>query len=237
MASYRYRAQFPANALGCAINDPSADTLIFSKPQASELSLTHGKRVIVDICDDHFARYPHYLEFLKRADLITCSSHGLQGIIGKLGYHAEVIPEAYEFPHADPHSNGNKLLWFGHKTNFYTLERVLPELKEYELSIVCDGFKPWSHETMLEEFAKADIVILPATKDYKSPNRAVEAIRQGCWVVAEPHPSLQDFPIWKGSIAEGIKAPRYVQTAQTFITGRYSPKVVASAWKKILESI
>ncbi len=32
MASYRYRAMIPARALGAAINDPSADVIIFAKP-------------------------------------------------------------------------------------------------------------------------------------------------------------------------------------------------------------
>jgi hypothetical protein len=89
----------------------------------------------------------------------------------------------------------------------------------------------------LEEFARADIVIIPKTEEYKSPNRAIEAIRQGCFVVAEPQPSLKDFPIWLGDIKEGIEWTKQqnvnelISKAQKFVTGKYTPKILIDKWK------
>jgi hypothetical protein len=91
---------------------------------------------------------------------------------------------------------------------------------------------------MLKEFAKADIVIIPATDTYKSANRAIEAIRQGCFVVAEPHPSLEGFPIYIGNIKKGIEWTRQnnVNTqllqAQLFVMENFSPQILQDAWKK-----
>jgi hypothetical protein len=48
-------------------------------------------------------------------------------------------------------------------------------------------------------------VVIPATAPYKSANRAIEAIRQGCFVVAEPHPALEGFPIYIGNIKHAIR--------------------------------
>ena len=95
------------------------------------------------------------------------------------------------------------------------------------------------------EFAQADIVILPATVGYKSPNRAIEAVRQGCFVVAEPHPSLEGFPgIWVGDIKEGIEwarqnpksANELTLKAQAW-TENFAPALVASAWSRLIREL
>lgn len=244
MASYRYRAQMPAQWLGVSLNDASADVVVLAKPQPQEGA---GKTVVADFCDDHFDRFPHYRELLKTADAITCPTDWMRGRILGLGRDATVIPEAAEYPEVAPHCNGDAVLWFGNSTNLSSLLRVMPELDGVPLRAVSNapGCIPWSRNAMLAEFALADIVILPATKEYKSPNRAVEAIRQGCFVVAEPHPSLKEFPIWKGNIKEGIewasrnpsRANEMTRAAQEFISRNYSPKTVASAWRKVIRSV
>jgi len=92
-------------------------------------------------------------------------------------------------------------------------------------------------------FDKSDIVILPATETYKSANRAVEAIRQGCFVVAEPHPAWNDIPgIWIGNIREGIEwvqthlneANQMVASAQAYVREMYSPAACADLWRKVI---
>jgi hypothetical protein len=106
------------------------------------------------------------------------------------------------------------------------------------------GAIPWSISTMYDQFAGADIVILPGTEPYKSANRAVEAIRQGCFVVAEPHPAWNDIPgIWIGNIKEGVEwtgahcteANQRTLEAQSYVMEKFSPQTVASLWKTIIQ--
>lgn len=249
-ASYRYRASLPAGEIGASLNDLSADTLVFSKPQSHELiemerCKARGGFVIVDFCDDHFD-WMHYQEAYRLAHMITCPTEEMAKMLKKRGKQPMVIPDPFEYPEVAPHCNGVNLLWFGHHVNRHSLERVLPDLKEYPLMVVSnfDGAVPWSYENMLAAFKQADIVILPSTVDYKSNNRALEAIRQGCFVVAEDHPSLNNIPgIWVGKIKEGIEwarqnpqlARNMTSEAQRYVAEKYSPRTLASAWKKAIQ--
>ncbi len=252
MASYRYRALIPSMGLGALFNDFTAGTLIFSKPQPHELmdmaaAKLRGARIIVDICDDHL-EWTHYQEAIRLATVLSCPTSILADKLTTMGYPAVVIPDPYEFPRAKPHTDGVRLLWFGHAVNRESLTRVLPSVREYPLRVVSnfDGAIPWSYNTMLREFRAADIVIVPATEPYKSANRAVESIRQGCFVVAEPHPALDDIPgIWIGNIKEGIEwtkrhsseARQRTALAQAHVMEKYAPKIVTAAWKTLIESL
>lgn len=234
------------------LNDLSADVLVFAKPQPNEVieaieAKQNGKTVVVDYCDDHFGRFPHYVSFLRVGDAFACPTDEMSRRIKEYGKDAVVIPEAYEFPLLVPHCNGRTVLWFGHRVNMYTLARVMPKLAGCDIHVVSNapGCTPWSMQTMFVEFARADIVIIPAAAAYKSANRAVEAIRQGCFVVAEPHPSLADFPIWKGDIGEGIQwaykhqkeANEATAKAQEFVESRFQPKILESAWRSLLAQL
>ena len=241
-ASWRYRAKIPAGDWASQ-NDLTADTLIFAKPQANELmdmarAKARGAWVVVDFCDDHFD-WLHYQEALRLADAVTCSTTEMARRIKDLGRDAIVIADPYEYPEMPPHCNGVNLLWYGHHVNRDSLQRILPDLEGYPLRVVSnfDGAIPWSKETMLEEFARADIVVIPATVPYKSANRAIEAIRQGCYVVAEPHPALEGFPIYIGNIKEGIEWTKQqnmnelISKAQRFVTAEFSPQTLIDKWK------
>ena len=241
-ASWRYRAKIVSEGWA-SLNDFTADTLIFAKPQANELmemakAKARGAWVIVDFCDDHFD-WVHYKEALRLADAVSCNTEVMAKIIKEHGRDATVIGDPYEYPEEKPHCNGLNLLWYGHAVNKHSLERILPDLEGYNLRVVSNfgGAIPWSHETMLEEFAKADIVLMPATAEYKSPNRAVEAIRQGCFVVSERDLGIPE--IYVGNILEGIKwtqtqnVNQRISTAQKFVTDEFSPKTLIDKWKTL----
>ena len=243
-ASWRYRAKIPAGDWA-SLNDLTADTLIFAKPQAHELmdmarAKARGAWVIVDFCDDHFD-WTHYAEALRLADVVTCPTKEMARRIKVLGRDAEIIEDSYEYDLKKPHCKGVNLLWYGHAVNKGSLERILPEIESYPLRVVSNfgGAIPWSKKTMIKEFARADIVIIPATDFYKSPNRAIEAIRQGCFVVAEPHPALEGLPIYIGNIKEGIewtlknKANRRISQAQSLVTERFMPQTIVNRWKTV----
>jgi uncharacterized Rossmann fold enzyme len=241
-ASWRYRAKIVSEGWA-SLNDLTADTLIFAKPQANELmdmakAKARGAWVIVDFCDDHFD-WVHYKEALRLADAVSCNTEVMAKIIKEHGRDATVIGDPYEYPEEKPHCNGLNLLWYGHAVNKHSLERILPELEGYNLRVVSNfgGAIPWSHETMLEEFAKADIVLMPATAEYKSPNRAVEAIRQGCFVVSERDLGIPG--IYVGNIKEGIEwtqtqnVNQRISKAQKFVTEEFSPKILIDKWKTL----
>ena len=247
MASYRYRCAIPAKELGADINNPKADVLIFAKPMDQDVpwllnAREHGRKVIADFCDMHF-NLPYYNMVLEAADVVTCPTQWFaEQIREQFGIVAEVIHDPYEYTEAAPHCAGNNLLWFGQSMNIDGLERISSLIEGYPLHIVSniEGATPWSKENMLSAFANADIVVMPETAPYKSANRTIEAIRQGCFVVAEPHPAINDFPgIWIGNIKEGIEwasnnplqANLRTRLAQEWVGKWYSPKTQADAWK------
>jgi hypothetical protein len=246
MASFRYRAKMPAIELAADINNYKALVHIYSKPVVEDVehakkAKLDGKIVIVDYCDLHFDQY-HYRHMLKFADLVTCNTQWTKEyLLSDFGVDAFVIPEPFEHDEQEPHFNGNKVLWFGNSGNYDSFLRVKDYLKDYPITVVCNvsGCIPWSHENLKKALCENNIVILPETAPYKSANRAVESIRSGCFVVAEPHPSLTDFPVYIGNLKEGIEwalknphlANLKIKTAQDFIKERLSPKTLANAWR------
>jgi hypothetical protein len=247
MASYRYRAAIPAAEMGAKINDPTADVIIFAKPIDQDVPYVvkaqhRGSKVIADFCDMHF-HLPFYDLILKTANAVTCPTQWFADWIRETyGIEALVVPDPYEFPEVQPHCSGDKLLWFGHGLNINSLIRVVPFIKDHPLTVVSNlaGVVQWSKENLLKEMATADIVVIPETAPYKSPNRTLEAIRRGCFVVAEPHPAINDFPgIWIGNLKRGIEwamqnqeaANTRTKLAQEYVQKWYSPATQASAWK------
>lgn len=250
-ASYRYRAQIPAREIGASLNDLTADVLVFAKPQERELleiaNCRKDQVTVADVCDDHLDK-KWFVDILKAVNCVTCSTKELQARLKRLGIEATHIEDPYEFEQAEPHCNGTNLLWFGHGVNINGLLKILPTVTGYPLRVVSNvtGSIPWSKETLLKELAIADIVIMPKSAEYKSPNRTVEAIRRGCFVVAEPHPALTDIPgIWLGNVKEGIewttshKEEVYsrIRQSQEYIRQTYSPQLSGTAWRKICTKV
>ncbi len=253
MASYRYRCEIPAKSLGASINDLSADVLIFVKPLEGTEDIDayneqiEGKKIIADFCDPHWDNFL-YQWFLENADLITCSTPELQKQINRQSF---VIPDTYEREEREPHCHGAALLWFGHAVNAESLRSLDIGYPITVVSNIAGALPsnmqsiPWAQYTLTEELRDADMVLIPKTADYKSPNRALEAIRAGCFVVAEPHPALKDFPIWQGNIKEGIEwaanhlseANQMIKEAQQFIKLNYSPAIQANAWRTVLKGL
>ena len=247
-ASFRYRAQIPAAWLNASLNDLTADVVVVSKPESVTIPevkrcLGNGQSVIVDFCDDHFASQ-HYRDLVRLADAVTCCSDVLAHTILGLGREATVIHDPYESPECPAHGSGARLLWFGHALNLP--DAKLERFQHYDLHIVSNAPNtiPWSPETMDAEWARADIVILPTPAPYKSANRAIESIRRGCFVVAEPHPSLTKIPgIWIGDIEEGIQwaiqhwpeANRRTALSQIYLSKVYDPHIVACVWSRAIQ--
>jgi glycosyltransferase involved in cell wall biosynthesis len=251
MASYRYRCLIPAKELGAEINNPKADVLIFAKPLDQDvpyvLKARNDRRTIIaDFCDMHF-HLNYYDLILKTADAVTCPTEWFaEQIRQQFGIEAHVVPDPFEYDEVEPHCAGYRLLWFGQALNIDSLERVNTLIAGYPLAIVSnlDGAIPWSRESLLAEMSKADIVVMPETAPYKSPNRTVESIRRGCFVVAEPHPAINNIPgIWIGNIKEGIEWAKHnpqeanerTRLAQAYVRKWFSPKTQADAWRTVIQ--
>lgn len=250
-ASFRYRAARPAAFLGASMNDPSANVVIFSKPRPEDIDVARqvaedGRVVVMDICDLHVDR-PEYRILGDMANLLTASTEFSASTLGMIWQRrVTVIPDPYEFSECEPHASAaTRVLWFGHRSNLHSLRRVEEQLAGYPLTVMsnCEGTKPWSLEELRSELAIADAVVLPTTAPWKSANRAVEAIRSGCFVVAEPHPALVGMPgIWVGRIDEGLawlghhaaEANERTKLAQEFVRDRFSIETVGLAWQRLV---
>lgn len=264
MASYRYRGQIICDALNAMghvanMNTGECDTMVFGKFSEGHLEQMQaakaaGIRVVFDVCDDHFfdAQREEYRALATMADSLVAATTEMAKIIKDVvGRESTVIGDPYEYDEEPPHVRGLNLLWFGSHTNLGDLAAYLPPLSRYPLRVVSKPNElmwvvPWSHEAMLQEFARADIVILP-TRDgaaYKTANRAIEAIRQGCFVVADKHPAYEALApwIWQGDIMEGLdwckcfggQLNDMVRDAQRFVRHEYAPARIAEQWAMAL---
>lgn len=108
---------------------------------------------------------------------------------------------------------------------------------------------PWSPEAVWQGLIDCDLVIIPSAdndqKRAKSSNRVVESLRAGRFVVANPVPAYQDFGDFARLDTDVIAGLRWtmahrqeiksrVESGQVFVTQRYSPEMITSAWMEVL---
>ena len=112
-------------------------------------------------------------------------------------------------------------------------------------------YAKWSIEETWNSLAATDFVVIPALPNVpwtlaKSPNRIIEALWAGRFVVAHPTPAYMEFKDWAwigGNLAEGIawmvdhctSIVDRITAAQEHIASAYSPTSIAAQWERILE--
>ncbi len=266
-ASYRYRAQIPAQAIGATVNEGEGSVYIFSKPTPDDVKLAkeckaEGVKVVLDIGDDHFKHQiwgPVYVEMVGLADAIVTPTENMAGRIMK--YVARkvdaVIPDPYEEELTDPHASTlfPTYLWFGSASNLKDLEPYWKWIESLPLTIVTGehrhphrDYLRWTPAVQTEQLHKAEIVILPHRKgvEYKSPNRLVNAMRAGCFVVGSEHPSHKEFQryLWSGNVLTGLKWAAHFQDELDDMVSegqayceKFSPEKIGAQWKQLLESV
>lgn len=261
-ASHRYRCEIPMMELlrlGEDVKLGTGDVTIFTKhfnhkdANVAERLKKEGRKVIFDICDDHF-RSPdrdYYMRICGVADAITVPTEMMRKRVAEeTGKIAHVIPDPYEFPQNIPQfpGGGQNVLWYGHNSNWSALKSLLP-IEGNLVTVTAPGLGnlPWSKENMLHAFAWADVVILPIgdddTKQVKSANRMVEAIRQGKFVVANPLPAYEGYGMFLGDIHEGLKwfrenleeAKQRVRMAQLRVEQMHNPRRIGLMWKGVID--
>jgi hypothetical protein len=217
-------------------------------------------KVIFDVCDDHFDKPlgPYYKTMCSVADVITCNTVNMQTRIYEvLGRLAQVCPDPISFPYYEPfHENNPDVLWFGHALNVFSVVPYVGKIPN--LNIITNAKIPlsdkvkskyWKPGLVEDTIALYDVVIIPKINTpeakMKSPNRAVDALHAGRFVIAESeevYGELHDF-IFLGSIEEGLdfyrnnpeKVLEMIKKGQEYVLTKYNHKAVTEAWMKALE--
>ena len=228
-----------------------------------------GIKTVFHVCDHHFntSEEQHYRTMIEGADVVVSSTEELASVIKiETGRNATVIYDPYEFDETEPEFNPEgplKLLWFGHPTNLKALFDNWKAVEGHSVMIVSDpsvngkiklGGKPipivpYSKENLQKAMSQCDAVIIPSElgerQRTKSPNRLVESIRRGKFVIADPLPSYQDFDKWCliGDIKEGLDfvltQPREsiterISSAQRYIRENHSPEKIGKEWEAVI---
>ena len=264
LASYRLRIKLPREHLKCetvlsGMPKPDCDVYIFSKhaeEHQQAIKEVSGLRVF-DICDLHTETWhaDHYLAMIPHADVITCPTESMRKAIkDAYGRESVVVPDPWESEEHQAVAPGRRAVWFGHCSNMDALDHVGCE-RELETFKVVTNLKeqrfghiqivPWSAEAQRESILASNLVFLPTENRQrwrvKSPNRVLESMRYGRFVVAGPHiESYAEFApfIWRGEIREGMlwanshreRALEMVRAGQDYIRSRYSPERIAEQW-------
>lgn len=256
LASSRYRAVIPQRALAAQGVAKGNDVLVIGKHGWNwDAEASAFKRVVFDVCDDHFdgTHGVHYRDACAKADAVTCNSLEMaRRVKAVTGREAHVIPDPFEWPECRPRVHDD-LLWFGHKSNLADVGPWVPRLSGRRVTLVSnvggDSGVPgwaavqWTPESMAREFQRAGMVIIPTGRSTcKSANRAIEAIRQGLWPVCGPLPAYADLGVWIGDIADGVEwalsnqdeVLKRIGKAQAYVRKAYAPSRIGMLWREVL---
>ena len=247
MASYRLRAQIPAQALGATINTGDADIIVFSKPVAEDVEVAkaakgHAK-IVVAVCDPH-----NYPDILRYADAVTVASAALL----ELYPQAWVVPDPIEGDGNAPHADIDACSWIGHHSNLPELRKWLGMLPGLHVNVCTtpgkfEGAFPWSLPMQTYVYAQSGYVLLPASHRYKSANRLTQALHEGCFVVAGNIPAYADHKerAWVGDPTTGVRwvhahrrmLNEIVAEAQEHVRAHYSAQAIGQRWQELFDSI
>jgi SAM-dependent methyltransferase len=222
-------AQIQLDANG--VIDPtriSAEVVVISKslnpPLGQRLAQdlkAAGKTVVVDQCDnyfDHAVRRDRFrtnnIAMCDLADVVIASTPTLaEAIRHHTGRQAVVISDPVEGPRGEPRLEPRfprvRLLWFGHPSNWPTIEAIIPRLRELavrtplELTVVTtpirqitaflgsmEGLessrfqlrvKPWSVAMVWESLAQSDIVLIPSGESDFHAAKSPNRLAEALW--------------------------------------------------------
>lgn len=265
MASYRYRVKGPAEYLKTfgwkqTKNWWDSDITIIGKHWYPALDYAlvqelerRGICTVFDVCDWHMEGKTgkHYKRMIAKADGVIVPSESWASV--GIGRAVHIAGDGYEFEEKPPKCEASsplKILWYGHARNISSLQKVAPPA-DCVIEILTSpnsgvpGAKDYSKEKMIEGLEWCDLVIVPAESPLKSPNRVLEAVRSGRFVVASDLPQHRPCATCCGDINEGIEWYRNnlpeaflrLQDAQEAVKKLYSPETIGEQWKVALEAI
>lgn len=133
------------------------------------------------------------------------------------------------------------------------IERECKEFNARHRNTLSLRFAEWSNAETWGSLEAADFVVIPAVPDHprslaKSPNRIIESLWAGRFVLAHPIPSYMEFNDWAWigrDLVEGMGwmmdngalIEARIRSAQEHIARTYSPGVITSEWEKVLGQI
>lgn len=252
MASARLRGLIPAIELQRMGHEVSSDIqgpvdwLILSKHDWPQFEI-HARKVCFDVCDDHLdgEHGAHYRHWIEHADLVTCNSREMQRILWERCHrHAVVIDDPYESAEALPKCHA-PVLWFGAGHNLVDLIPIATDLPDLVVVSDTEGTRvtKWSPAAMKEAWKTCGLVVLPTgERQAKSANRALEAIRNGCYPVCGFLPAYAELGLGVKDVATETWARledpegtiEEVRRLQGVIRHRFSPETVGQAWANAL---
>lgn len=285
LASHRMRVLKPVELLKARGHDASwgdevevdADVTVFQKhldsmydSQMLGILKFYGKKTVFDFSDSHLDNpklKDHYVTMAQQADVVTCNGPTLQKKIkDATAVEALLVKDPITFPEYPVRLNldNPKLLWFGHSSNLGPLVNILPELKEYQITIITNqpliigNSHPnvralqWEIGLVETEIQSHDIVILPMKEDpnkqYKNTNRAVDTLMAGKLVVTDSeqiYGELKNFIVIADTIKKGLDRVvsiehstdyynQMVLAGQDYVRHTYSDIVVGDMWEQAL---
>lgn len=133
------------------------------------------------------------------------------------------------------------------------IERQCKDFNSKNRNLLSMRFAEWSNAETWRSLAETDFVVIPYIAGHprslaKSPNRIIESLWAGRFVVAQPIPSYQEFSEWAWvgeDIAAGIGwmfdnpqtiAPR-IAAAQQHIAATYSASRISADWEKVCRQL
>lgn len=254
-ASARYRVLLPAEVLirrGHSIDVHSTaddfwrqphvniagDVVVFSKSfdvrneRLAEALKSDGRRIVLDICDNHFdhPQYgPHFHHMIDLADALVASTPAMAEVIrAKTGRETAIIGDPVEGRRGTPRCEFDRtpvqLLWFGHPTNIESLfslaSRLLAmaELRALRLELVTTPAAQLQERISEWNKLHSDVVALSLTP-WSVANLARSF--ENCDVVLLPSqsdergsvksPNRLIESIWAGRLAVAHPVPSYLE--------------------------
>jgi hypothetical protein len=274
LASYRIRFLPQLEAIqadgGFEIVEDNPDIFFTSKHFSPQLQLNMLKEhnSVFDICDNHFETKglgDYYKHAVTLSNYVTCNTMEMYKQVLKINPKANVtiIPDSISMPQ-NPPNFGDKttFLWFGHISNIDSILKYwnLP----YNLIIITNDIgyitsKVPIHSNIIlmewrpglvEDVIKEVVAVLipksdnPAHKT-KSPNRVVDSIISGKWVISDNEDLRKEFSkfCWIGDMKEGVKQfikkmnkpddlIAKIKEGQQYCNTQYGRDVIASKWKE-----
>jgi len=130
------------------------------------------------------------------------------------------------------------------------IERECKDFNAKHRNTLSLRFAEWSNTETWSSLQVADFVVIPAVPGHprtlaKSPNRIIESLWAGRFVLAHPIPSYMEFSDWAwigDDIAGGVDwmmengslIESRIRAAQEHIAQTYAPESITSAWETIL---
>jgi hypothetical protein len=275
LASYRIRFLPQLEAIQSdkrfEIVEDSPDIFFTSKHFSPQIQLNMLKNYtsVFDVCDNHFETkglVDYYKHAVTVADYVTCNTLEMRKQILKINPNAKVhiIPDSISMPKNTPNfGDKTTFLWFGHISNIDSIIKYwnLP----HNLIVITNDIghltskvpihsniilMEWRQGLVEDVIKDVAAVLIPKSENpahkTKSPNRVVDSIISGKWVISDNEDLRKEFSnfCWIGSLKDGInhfiknvnnsnELISKIEKGQEYCETQYGRDIVTAKWKEL----